>query len=53
MWHLKDELSEKADAQTSQENSYSPVCIRMCFFKEELCENAAPQTSQENGFSPV
>ena len=43
-------MCENADPQTSQENGFSPVCVRMCTFKIELEENADPQTSQENGF---
>ena len=42
-----------SDLHISQKNSYSPVCVCMCFFKVEPLENADLHTSQENGFSPV
>ena len=51
MWQFKLDLLENVDPQTSQENGFSPVCVRMWQFKVELLENVDPQTSQENGFS--
>ena len=53
MCFFKLELTENADPHISQENGFSPVCVRMWVFKVELTEKADPQTSQENGFSPV
>ena len=50
---FKFELCENVVLHISQENGFSPVCVRIWFFKWDLLKNADPQTPQENGLSPV
>ena len=41
------------DPHTSQENGFSPVCVRLSILKDDWYENAARQCSWENIFSPM
>ena len=50
---LKEDLCKKPAPQTSKENVFTPVCVRMRYLKEDLSEKAIPHTSQETDFSPV
>ena len=53
MCRFKQERSEKADPNTSQENGFAPVCVHIWLFKLGCCENVDPHTSQKIFFSSV
>ena len=50
MWLFKWEFLEDPDPRTSQDNDFSPVCVRMWLLKWKFLVNANQQISQENVF---